>query len=74
MNFKKLIVIAAATFFLSGCNSDLMTCLSGADSQSACFAPATSAKKKSRRGVTLTRNEGIDRGGITDPIPGTGGG
>lgn len=74
MNFKKLIVIAAATFFLSGCNSDLMTCLGGAEAQTACFAPAVSTKKKTRTGVILTRNEGIDRGGITDPIPGTGGG
>ena len=64
MNIKKLIVIAAATFFLSGCNSDLMSCLSTADSQAACFAPVTSTKTKSRTGVIMTRNHGIDRGGI----------
>ena len=63
MKFKKLIVIAAATFFLSGCNSDLFTCLVGADTQAACFAPAATTKTKSRTSTSSTRNNGIDRGG-----------
>ena len=63
MNIKKLIVIAAATFFLSGCNADLMNCLSSADSKSACFAPVAETKIKTRTSVNPTRNHGIDRGG-----------